>query len=323
MKAPIENSIRTYLVEIGSYPLLKTEEEIALARKIAPLVKIEAIRSTLTADSIDTDSRLDRIPTDDEWAAAADLTVTELHRQLAIGRRAKNKLVNANLRLVVSIAKKYKNRDMELMDLIQEGSIGLIRAAEMFDHTKGYKFSTYAYWWIRQGITRAIADQSRTIRLPVHMGEALNKIKKTTRILTQEQGRNPTREEIADRMEISIEKLDELMGWNHRVISGNSLIGKEENAELFDFVKSDDSSADDFALSVELSDRVHEVLETIPERSRAILRSRYGLDREEPKTLSRIGEELGICRETVRKVAARTMRVLKQPNNQERLREWL
>ena len=315
-KAPIENSIRTYLVEIGSYPLLSPQEEIDLARKIAPLLKIEAIRSTLTTD-------LDRIPTEDEWAAAADLTVTDLHRQIAIGRRAKDKLVNSNLRLVVSIAKNYKNRDIDLMDLIQEGSIGLIRAAEMFDYTKGYKFSTYAYWWIRQGITRSIAQHSRPIRLPIHMGEALNKIKKATRILTQENGRTPSREEIADRMKVSIGKLEELMGWDHRVISGNILIGKEENAELFDFVKSNDSSAEDFVFSIELIDRVNQILEILPERSSDILRSRYGLDGTGPKTLNRVGEELGICRETVRKIAARGMRVLKHPNNQEMFREWL
>ncbi|HEY9846158.1 MAG TPA: sigma-70 family RNA polymerase sigma factor, partial [Candidatus Caenarcaniphilales bacterium] len=185
-----EDSIRLYLQEIGRIRLLRADEEIELARKIADLLQLERIRDDLFL-------QLDRNPFDQEWAGAVDMPVQAFRHRLHLGRRAKDKMVQSNLRLVVSIAKKYMNRGLSFQDLIQEGSLGLIRAAEKFDHEKGYKFSTYATWWIRQAITRAIADQSRTIRLPVHLYETISRIKKTTKLLSQEMGRKPTEEEIA------------------------------------------------------------------------------------------------------------------------------
>jgi RNA polymerase primary sigma factor len=195
-----EDSIRLYLQEIGRILLLRADEEIDLARKIADLLELARIREKLIEHH-------HREPEDREWASAVDMALPEFRRRLFHGRRAKDKMVQSNLRLVVSIAKKYMNRGLSFQDLIQEGSLGLIRAAEKFDHEKGYKFSTYATWWIRQAITRAIADQSRTIRLPVHLYETISRIKKTTKLLSQEMGRKPTEEEIATRMEITIEKL--------------------------------------------------------------------------------------------------------------------
>jgi len=223
-----EDSIRLYLQEIGRIRLLRAEEEIELARNIADLLELERIRDDL-ADS------LDRDPRDDEWAEAVNMEPQAFRRRLHVGRRAKDKMVQSNLRLVVSIAKKYMNRGLSFQDLIQEGSLGLIRAAEKFDHEKGYKFSTYATWWIRQAITRAIADQSRTIRLPVHLYETISRIKKTTKLLSQELGRKPTEEEIATRMEMTIEKLRFIAKSAQLPISLETPIGKEEISHCLSF----------------------------------------------------------------------------------------
>ena len=195
-----EDSIRVYLQEIGRIRLLRPDEEIELARKIADLLHLEELAAQFESDN-------GREPDNKEWAALVEMPLIRFRRRLMLGRRAKEKMVQSNLRLVVSIAKKYMNRGLSFQDLIQEGSLGLIRAAEKFDHEKGYKFSTYATWWIRQAITRAIADQSRTIRLPVHLYETISRIKKTTKVLSQEFGRKPTEEEIAESMEMTIEKL--------------------------------------------------------------------------------------------------------------------
>ncbi|MFM8673999.1 MAG: sigma-70 family RNA polymerase sigma factor, partial [Vulcanococcus sp.] len=195
-----EDSIRVYLQEIGRIRLLRPDEEIELARKIADLLQLEELAAQFEADH-------GHYPDTKEWAVLVDMPLIKFRRRLMLGRRAKEKMVQSNLRLVVSIAKKYMNRGLSFQDLIQEGSLGLIRAAEKFDHEKGYKFSTYATWWIRQAITRAIADQSRTIRLPVHLYETISRIKKTTKTLSQEFGRKPTEEEIAESMEMTIEKL--------------------------------------------------------------------------------------------------------------------
>ncbi|MFZ9267461.1 MAG: sigma-70 family RNA polymerase sigma factor, partial [Vulcanococcus sp.] len=195
-----EDSIRVYLQEIGRIRLLRPDEEIELARKIADLLQLEELAAQFETDH-------GHYPDTKEWAALVDMPLIKFRRRLMLGRRAKEKMVQSNLRLVVSIAKKYMNRGLSFQDLIQEGSLGLIRAAEKFDHEKGYKFSTYATWWIRQAITRAIADQSRTIRLPVHLYETISRIKKTTKTLSQEFGRKPTEEEIAESMEMTIEKL--------------------------------------------------------------------------------------------------------------------
>jgi RNA polymerase primary sigma factor len=227
-----EDSIRVYLQEIGRIRLLRPDEEIELARKIADLLHLEELAAQFESDN-------GKLPDTKEWAALVEMPVIRFRRRLMLGRRAKEKMVQSNLRLVVSIAKKYMNRGLSFQDLIQEGSLGLIRAAEKFDHEKGYKFSTYATWWIRQAITRAIADQSRTIRLPVHLYETISRIKKTTKVLSQEFGRKPTEEEIAESMEMTIEKLRFIAKSAQLPISLETPIGKEEDSRLGDFIEAD------------------------------------------------------------------------------------
>ena len=233
-----EDSIRIYLQEIGRIRLLRAEEEIELARKIADLLELERIRERI-------EDSLEREISDGEWAAEVNMELPKFRRRLFLGRRAKDKMVQSNLRLVVSIAKKYMNRGLSFQDLIQEGSLGLIRAAEKFDHEKGYKFSTYATWWIRQAITRAIADQSRTIRLPVHLYETISRIKKTTKMLSQKMGRKPTEEEIAEDMEMTIEKLRFIAKSAQLPISLETPIGKEEDSRLGDFIEADGETPED------------------------------------------------------------------------------
>ena len=227
-----EDSIRVYLQEIGRIRLLRPDEEIELARKIADLLQLEELATQY-------ESEKGHFPSVREWSELIDMPLPKFRRRLLLGRRAKEKMVQSNLRLVVSIAKKYMNRGLSFQDLIQEGSLGLIRAAEKFDHEKGYKFSTYATWWIRQAITRAIADQSRTIRLPVHLYETISRIKKTTKVLSQEFGRKPSEEEIAESMEMTIEKLRFIAKSAQLPISLETPIGKEEDSRLGDFIEAD------------------------------------------------------------------------------------
>jgi RNA polymerase primary sigma factor len=311
-----EDSIRVYLQEIGRIRLLRAEEEIELARKIAELLEFERIRERLIDE-------LDRIPSDGEWAKEMQMEVHEFRRRLYLGRRAKDKMVQSNLRLVVSIAKKYMNRGLSFQDLIQEGSLGLIRAAEKFDHAKGYKFSTYATWWIRQAITRAIADQSRTIRLPVHLYETISRIKKTTKILSQEMGRKPTEEEIAERMEMTIEKLRFIAKSAQLPISLETPIGKEEDSRLGDFIEADGETPEDQVSKNLLREDLENVLDTLSPRERDVLRLRYGLDDGRMKTLEEIGQIFNVTRERIRQIEAKALRKLRHPNRNSILKEYI
>lgn len=300
-----EDSVRIYLREIGQIPLLTHEQEITLARSIAVSAKLEGIRSRLA-------EKLSVEPSQSAWAEAADMDVKELTRNLSIGRRAKDRMITANLRLVVSIAKKYQNRGMDLMDLVQEGSLGLVRAAEKFDHKRGYKFSTYAHWWIRQAITRGISQQSRNIRLPVHLYESINKYRKTVRGLTAELGRNPRKEEIAARMEVSIDQIDKIREYSQNTVSGNTRTGSEQDSELFDFIPATDiPNPDEDVYDRQLSDRIGEVLSYLPDRQQKLLVMRYGLDGGKPKTLNECGEVLGYSRERARQILARANRSIR------------
>ncbi|GBF78716.1 principal RNA polymerase sigma factor SigA [Aphanothece sacrum FPU1] len=356
-----EDSIRVYLQEIGRIRLLRAEEEIELARKIADLLKLERIREEDLAET------LGRFPTDTEWAKrifqwenaeeilrlqlsrdpkGSELRnylgkteiinesekdwnlqskeyLTRFKRRLYLGRRAKDKMVHSNLRLVVSIAKKYMNRGLSFQDLIQEGSLGLIRAAEKFDHEKGYKFSTYATWWIRQAITRAIADQSRTIRLPVHLYETISRIKKTTKILSQEMRRKPTEEEIADRMEMTIEKLRFIAKSAQLPISLETPIGKEEDSRLGDFIEADGETPEDEVSKNLLREDLENVLDTLSPRERDVLRLRYGLDDGRMKTLEEIGQIFNVTRERIRQIEAKALRKLRHPNRNSILKEYI
>jgi RNA polymerase primary sigma factor len=311
-----EDSIRIYLQEIGRIRLLRAEEEIELARKIADLLELERIREKM----IDRD---DRVPTDREWGEEVEMELPAFKRRLYLGRRAKDKMVQSNLRLVVSIAKKYMNRGLSFQDLIQEGSLGLIRAAEKFDHEKGYKFSTYATWWIRQAITRAIADQSRTIRLPVHLYETISRIKKTTKILSQEMGRKPTEEEIATRMEMTIEKLRFIAKSAQLPISLETPIGKEEDSRLGDFIEADGETPEDQVSKSLLREDLENVLDTLSPRERDVLRLRYGLDDGRMKTLEEIGQIFNVTRERIRQIEAKALRKLRHPNRNSILKEYI
>lgn len=311
-----EDSIRLYLQEIGRIRLLRADEEIELARKIADLLDLERIREKLIEHN-------HREPQEQEWASAVDMGLPEFRRRLFHGRRAKDKMVQSNLRLVVSIAKKYMNRGLSFQDLIQEGSLGLIRAAEKFDHEKGYKFSTYATWWIRQAITRAIADQSRTIRLPVHLYETISRIKKTTKLLSQEMGRKPTEEEIATRMEMTIEKLRFIAKSAQLPISLETPIGKEEDSRLGDFIESDGETPEDQVSKNLLREDLESVLDTLSPRERDVLRLRYGLDDGRMKTLEEIGQIFNVTRERIRQIEAKALRKLRHPNRNSILKEYI
>jgi RNA polymerase primary sigma factor len=311
-----EDSIRLYLQEIGRIRLLRADEEIELARKIADLLELERVRERLA-------EQLERDPRDSEWAEAVQLPLPAFRYRLHVGRRAKDKMVQSNLRLVVSIAKKYMNRGLSFQDLIQEGSLGLIRAAEKFDHEKGYKFSTYATWWIRQAITRAIADQSRTIRLPVHLYETISRIKKTTKLLSQEMGRKPTEEEIATRMEMTIEKLRFIAKSAQLPISLETPIGKEEDSRLGDFIESDGETPEDQVSKNLLREDLEKVLDSLSPRERDVLRLRYGLDDGRMKTLEEIGQIFNVTRERIRQIEAKALRKLRHPNRNSVLKEYI
>ena len=311
-----EDSIRVYLQEIGRIRLLRPDEEIELARKIADLLQLEEIAAQFEADH-------GRQPDNKEWAALVEMPSIKFRRRLMLGRRAKEKMVQSNLRLVVSIAKKYMNRGLSFQDLIQEGSLGLIRAAEKFDHEKGYKFSTYATWWIRQAITRAIADQSRTIRLPVHLYETISRIKKTTKTLSQEFGRKPTEEEIAESMEMTIEKLRFIAKSAQLPISLETPIGKEEDSRLGDFIEADIENPEQDVAKNLLREDLEGVLATLSPRERDVLRLRYGLDDGRMKTLEEIGQIFDVTRERIRQIEAKALRKLRHPNRNGVLKEYI
>jgi RNA polymerase primary sigma factor len=311
-----EDSIRVYLQEIGRIRLLRPDEEIELARKIADLLLLEELAAQFESDN-------GRLPDTKEWAALVEMPLIKFRRRLMLGRRAKEKMVQSNLRLVVSIAKKYMNRGLSFQDLIQEGSLGLIRAAEKFDHEKGYKFSTYATWWIRQAITRAIADQSRTIRLPVHLYETISRIKKTTKVLSQEFGRKPTEEEIAESMEMTIEKLRFIAKSAQLPISLETPIGKEEDSRLGDFIEADIENPEQDVAKNLLREDLEGVLATLSPRERDVLRLRYGLDDGRMKTLEEIGQIFDVTRERIRQIEAKALRKLRHPNRNGVLKEYI
>jgi RNA polymerase primary sigma factor len=311
-----EDSIRVYLQEIGRIRLLRPDEEIELARKIADLLQLEELAAQFESDH-------GHYPDNKEWAALVEMPLIKFRRRLMLGRRAKEKMVQSNLRLVVSIAKKYMNRGLSFQDLIQEGSLGLIRAAEKFDHEKGYKFSTYATWWIRQAITRAIADQSRTIRLPVHLYETISRIKKTTKTLSQEFGRKPTEEEIAESMEMTIEKLRFIAKSAQLPISLETPIGKEEDSRLGDFIEADIENPEQDVAKNLLREDLEGVLATLSPRERDVLRLRYGLDDGRMKTLEEIGQIFDVTRERIRQIEAKALRKLRHPNRNGVLKEYI
>ena len=301
----IEDPVRMYLKEIGKVPLLSAEEEITLAQK---MVGGDAARAQLDDAGDDLDEETKR----------------ELEELINQGDYAKKKLAEANLRLVVSIAKRYVGRGMLFLDLIQEGNLGLIKAVEKFDYRKGYKFSTYATWWIRQAITRAIADQARTIRIPVHMVETINKLIRVSRQLLQELGREPSPEEIAEEMDIPVERVREILKISQEPVSLETPIGEEEDSHLGDFIQDENVPVPaDAAAFTLLKEQLVEVLSTLTEREQKVLRLRFGLDDGRARTLEEVGKEFNVTRERIRQIEAKALRKLRHPSRSRKLRDYL
>jgi len=293
--------VRSYLRDIGRVPLLSHEQEITLGRQVQELMALEELREELTMRSGGEE------PSEAQLAEAAGMVPAQLKRRLQGGRRAKERMVAANLRLVVSVAKKYTKRNMELLDLIQEGTIGLVRGVEKFDPTRGYKFSTYAYWWIRQGITRAIAEKSRTIRLPIHITETLNKLKKAQRELSQELGRTPTVGELAVAAELPEEEVKDLLCRARQPVSLETKVGDGEDTELLDLLAGEGAGPEEMVAGECLKGDLRELLEQLPELQERVLRLRYGMEGEEPMSLTGIARTLGLSRDKTRNLERRAL----------------
>jgi RNA polymerase primary sigma factor len=302
------DSVRAYLKQIGKVALLNAEEEVELAKRIeAGLYAAERVRKA-----------------EEENEKLATQMRRDLRWIMRDGERAKNHLLEANLRLVVSLAKRYTGRGMAFLDLIQEGNLGLIRAVEKFDYTKGYKFSTYATWWIRQAITRAMADQARTIRIPVHMVEVINKLGRIQRELLQDLGREPTPEELAKEMDITPEKVLEIQQYAREPISLDQTIGDEGDSQLGDFIEDSEAVVAVDAVSFTLlQDQLQSVLATLSEREAGVVRLRFGLTDGQPRTLDEIGQVYGVTRERIRQIESKTMSKLRHPSRSQVLRDYL
>ena len=300
--------VRLYLQDIGRVDLLSPEEELTLARLVQR-------REQLLEQGGDGD--------DQARAARCQLSSAELRLALHKGRRAKERMIQANLRLVVAVAKKYQQRGMELLDLVQEGTLGLERAVERFDPTRGFRFSTYAYWWIRQGITRAIATQSRTIRLPVHITEKLNRIKRAQRQLTASLGRSPTIADLARELDWSEATVRLTLERQPRPVSLDVRVGRDQDTDLGDLLEDDHATPEEHLAREQLHEALQSLLEELSSREALVLRQRYGLEDDTPRTLTEIGESLHLSRERVRQIESRALLKLRQPCHRSRMRDHL
>ena len=351
--------VRMYLQEIGRVQLLGRDEEVSEAQRVQRyMTLLEARNEAVAAGNLilvryaEVVEARDRLastlghrPSLERWASACGVTVAELKPILAAGKqswaermditiadlevmqqeglKAKEHMIKANLRLVVSVAKKYQNRGLELLDLIQEGTLGLERAVDKFDPTKGYRFSTYAYWWIRQGITRAIATQSRTIRLPVHITEKLNKIKKAQRKIAQEKGRTASIEDIAIELEMTAEMVREVLLKVPRAVSLETKVGKEKDTELGDLLETDELSPEDLLMRESLRKDLMTLIADLTSRERDVIQMRFGLDNGQPYSLAEIGRALELSRERVRQIEAKALQKLRQPKRRNQVRDYL
>ncbi|MGB3202232.1 MAG: RNA polymerase sigma factor SigC [Nodosilinea sp.] len=351
--------VRLYLQEIGRVRLLERHEEVSEAQCVQGYMQllddlsqaaestggILAVYSNLLKARDRLSSQLGYRPSLERWASAAEvpiadlkptlsagkrawaelsnLTVPELEKAISEGLRAKEHMIKANLRLVVSVAKKYQNRGLELLDLIQEGTLGLERAVEKFDPTKGYRFSTYAYWWIRQGITRAIATQSRTIRLPVHITEKLNKIKKAQRKLSQEKGRTPSVEDIARELDMTAPQVREVLLRVPRAVSLETKVGKDRDTELGDLIETDCMSPEDMLIRESLRRDLQQLMADLTTREQDVINMRFGLGDGTPYSLAEIGRALELSRERVRQIESKALQKLRQPKRRNRVRDYL
>ncbi|MBR5792449.1 MAG: RNA polymerase sigma factor RpoD [Ruminiclostridium sp.] len=304
----IDDPVRMYLKEIGKVDLLTSEQEVALAQKMVAGQEAKAQLEEMEAEGIE-------LPEDAR---------KEMEKLIKAGERAKQSLAEANLRLVVSIAKRYVGRGMLFLDLIQEGNLGLIKAVEKFDYTKGYKFSTYATWWIRQAITRAIADQARTIRIPVHMVETINKVIRVSRQLLQELGHDPSPEEISEEMNMPVDKVREILKIAQEPVSLETPIGEEEDSHLGDFIPDEDASEPSEAASFTLlKEQLVDVLSTLTPREEKVLKLRFGIEDGRTRTLEEVGKEFNVTRERIRQIEAKALRKLRHPSRSKKLKDFL
>lgn len=312
----VEDPVRMYLKEIGKVPLLSAEEEINLAQRMeegnVATEKIQLLKARMEEAE------------DEAEKAEIQEEIKAMQKDIDLGSDAKKRLAEANLRLVVSIAKRYVGRGMLFLDLIQEGNLGLIKAVEKFDYRKGYKFSTYATWWIRQAITRAIADQARTIRIPVHMVETINKLIRVSRQLLQELGREPSPEEIAAEMNMPVDRVREILKISQEPVSLETPIGEEEDFHLGDFIKDDNVPVPaDAAAFTLLKEQLEEVLGTLTEREQKVLTLRFGLEDGRARTLEEVGKEFNVTRERIRQIEAKALRKLRHPSRSRKLKDYL
>ena len=304
----IDDPVRMYLKEIGKVPLLTADQEVELA-------------TAMTAGR-EAKERLEEVK--DNGETLSDEELAQLNKQIKAGERAKQQLAEANLRLVVSIAKRYVGRGMLFLDLIQEGNLGLIKAVEKFDYTKGYKFSTYATWWIRQAITRAIADQARTIRIPVHMVETINKVIRVSRQLLQELGHDPSPEEISEEMNMPVDKVREILKIAQEPVSLETPIGEEEDSHLGDFIPDEAASEPSEAASFTLlKEQLVDVLSTLTPREEKVLKLRFGIEDGRTRTLEEVGKEFNVTRERIRQIEAKALRKLRHPSRSKKLKDFL
>lgn len=308
------DTVRTYLHEIGRVPLLTREQEITYGKQVQTMMQQLEVKNTLA-------EQLGREPSQQEWSEAVEISPEELQTILKQGRRAKEKMIEANLRLVVSIAKKYQKRNMEFLDLIQEGTLGLERGVEKFDPMRGYKFSTYAYWWIRQAITRAIAQTSRTIRLPIHITEKLNKIKKVQRELVQKLGRNATPGEIAQALELDPAQIRDYLLASRHPVSLDLRVGDNQDTELQDLLEDHNTSADAFVTQELLRQDLKNLLADLTSQQREVITLRYGLEDGKEMSLSKVGVQMSISRERVRQLESQALNHLRRRKAQ--VREYL
>ncbi|MBR5534192.1 MAG: RNA polymerase sigma factor RpoD [Ruminiclostridium sp.] len=304
----IDDPVRMYLKEIGKVDLLTSEQEVALAQAMVAGQEAKAQLEEMEAEGIELPEEARR----------------EMQKLIKAGERAKQSLAEANLRLVVSIAKRYVGRGMLFLDLIQEGNLGLIKAVEKFDYTKGYKFSTYATWWIRQAITRAIADQARTIRIPVHMVETINKVIRVSRQLLQELGHDPSPEEISEEMNMPVDKVREILKIAQEPVSLETPIGEEEDSHLGDFIPDEDASEPSEAASFTLlKEQLVDVLSTLTPREEKVLKLRFGIEDGRTRTLEEVGKEFNVTRERIRQIEAKALRKLRHPSRSKKLKDFL
>ena len=356
---PTTDLVRLYLQEIGRVPLLERDEEVSEAQKVQRHIQIleQRAQAAEKGDPILQEfvelinvhdrlvSQLSHRPSIKRWAKTVGIEIGDLKEALVIGKRrwaeivgcsvkeletiqrlgirAKEHMIKANLRLVVSVAKKYQNRGLELLDLIQEGTLGLERAVEKFDPTKGYRFSTYAYWWIRQGITRAIATQSRTIRLPVHITEKLNKIKKAQRKISQDKGRTPRIEDLAQELDMTASQIREVLFSVPRSVSLEIKVGKEKDTELGDLLETESASPEETLMRESLQKDLHCLLAELTTREREVIQMRFGFGGEKPYSLAEIGRCLELSRERVRQIEAKALQKLRQPRRRNLVRDYL